>query len=230
LSSILDADARLAWRRCRARMTALRWHVGHRLALGLKRGLDIAGSGILLLLLAPLFGLVALAIKLDSPGPVFFAQVRVGRYGRLFTMWKFRSMHVKAEAHQSTLASRNEMSGGVIFKMKQDPRITRSGRLIRRVSLDELPQLWNVFRGDMSLVGPRPALPREVALYTLSQRQRLEGMPGITCLWQVSGRSELPFETQVTLDVQYVDSWSFWGDVRLLLKTIPAVITGRGAY
>jgi lipopolysaccharide/colanic/teichoic acid biosynthesis glycosyltransferase len=145
-------------------------------------------------------------------------------------MWKFRSMYIDAEARKARLIAANEMAGGVLFKMKHDPRITRVGRFIRKASIDELPQLWNVLRGDMSLVGPRPALPSEVDEYSLRDRQRLEVIPGITCIWQVSGRSDIPFEEQVQLDIQYIESQSFWQDVMILLKTVPAVLLGRGAY
>lgn len=215
----------------------LRFHV-RRLAwmgvvrgtLVLKRVLDIVGAAALILALGPLLVGIALLIKLDSRGPVFFKQRRVGLYGALFTMWKFRSMHVDAEARKAALAAANEMQGGVIFKMKRDPRITRVGRFIRKASIDEMPQLWNVLVGDMSLVGPRPPVPAEVALYTLADRRRLEVKPGITCIWQVSGRSEIPFDKQVELDVAYIESHSLWLDIVLLLKTVPAVLLGRGAY
>ena len=145
-------------------------------------------------------------------------------------MFKFRSMYVDAEERKKALMAQNESSGGVIFKMKKDPRITRIGRFIRKASIDELPQLWNVIRGDMSLVGPRPPVPSEVAEYSISDRRRLEVIPGITCIWQVSGRSDIPFEQQVELDAEYIESQTFWGDVKLLFKTIPAVLLGRGAY
>jgi lipopolysaccharide/colanic/teichoic acid biosynthesis glycosyltransferase len=139
-------------------------------------------------------------------------------------------MYCDAEAQKKLLMIHNEMEGGILFKMKQDPRITPIGRFIRRTSIDELPQLWNVVKGDMSLVGPRPALPHEVALYSPYQRQRLSVLPGITCIWQVSGRSEIPFTQQVEMDLQYIATQSFWGDLKLLLKTVPAVILGKGAY
>jgi exopolysaccharide biosynthesis WecB/TagA/CpsF family protein len=196
----------------------------------LKRGLDLAASGAGLIVLAPLFAAVAAAIKLESPGPVFFSQERVGRWGRRFRMWKFRSMRSDAEALKKELQEKNEMAGGVIFKMKDDPRITRVGRLIRKLSIDELPQLWNVFTGDMSLVGPRPPVPSEVAEYSLDDRLRLDATPGITCIWQVSGRSEIPFDRQVEMDVRYIHERSLWTDLSLLVRTIPAVLSGKGAY
>jgi lipopolysaccharide/colanic/teichoic acid biosynthesis glycosyltransferase len=176
------------------------------------------------------FLLIAASIKLDSSGPIFFTQLRVGKWGKRFSMYKFRSMTCDAERRKNELVDQNEIPGGVIFKMKRDPRVTRIGRLVRRSSLDELPQLWNVLRGEMSLVGPRPPVPAEVDTYSLDERSRLEVKPGITCTWQVSGRSELPFRQQVDLDVAYIESQSLRGDLKLLLKTVPAVLMGRGAY
>ncbi len=191
--------------------------------------MDIVGSAAGLVILSPVFGTTALLIKLEDRGPIFFGQTRVGKWGHIFKMYKFRSMVVGADKMKDTLLEQNE-SGGVIFKMKRDPRITRVGRVIRKLSIDELPQLFNVLKGDMSLVGPRPPVPREVAEYDLSDRRRLEIIPGLTCLWQVSGRSDINFEGQVRLDVQYLESQSLRGDIILLLKTIPAVLSGRGAY
>ncbi len=195
----------------------------------LKRLIDIVGSALGLVALSPVFGMTALLIKLEDGGPIFFSQQRVGKWGKRFQMYKFRSMIVNADKVKSELMDQNE-AGGVIFKMKRDPRITRVGRVIRKLSIDELPQLYNVLKGDMSLVGPRPSLPKEVAEYTLSDRRRLEAIPGLTCLWQVSGRSDINFEGQVRLDVQYLESQTFLGDIILLLKTIPAVLLGKGAY
>ena len=195
-----------------------------------KRVVDCILSGAGLLVLAPAFLLTALAVRLDSPGPALFSQTRVGRDGKLFRCWKFRSMYIDAEKRKAQLLQQNEMSGGVIFKMKQDPRITRVGKFIRKASIDELPQLWNVFIGDMSLVGPRPAVPAEVEQYTPYQRGRLQVKPGITCLWQVSGRSDLNFDEQVKLDLQYARIRSLGVDFTLLFKTIPAVLFARGAY
>ena len=196
----------------------------------LKRFLDIALSLLALLIFSPLFTLIAFLIYVESPGPVFFSQIRVGRYGRPFRMFKFRSMVVNAEQLLKKLKDQNESAAGVIFKMKKDPRITKTGSFIRKTSIDELPQLWNVLKGDMSLVGPRPAIPSEVAEYTLDDRRRLDAIPGITCIWQVSGRSNIDFKGQVRLDTQYIESRSFWFDIQLLLKTIPAVLFGKGAY
>lgn len=199
-------------------------------AKALKRALDIVVALIMLLLLAPLFLFVALAIKLTDGGPVLFWQTRVGRWGREFPFPKFRSMVVNAEQLKSLLLSQNQHADGVTFKMKKDPRVTWIGRLIRKTSIDELPQLWCVLKGDMSLVGPRPPVPKEVALYKLVDRRRLDVTPGLTCIWQVSGRGDIPFHQQVELDVQYIHSQSFWFDVLLLLKTVPAVLLGKGAY
>ena len=196
----------------------------------LKRTGDIIGSGLGLILLSPLFVAIALAIKLTSSGPVIFSQVRVGRYGRHFKFYKFRSMRQDAEAQKGGLLAQNESKDGVIFKMKEDPRITKVGKFLRRTSLDELPQLWNVLIGDMSLVGPRPPVPKEVQQYTLEDRKRLDVIPGITCLWQIKGRSEIPFHEQVRLDKEYILAPSLWKDVVILLKTIPAILGGKGAY
>jgi len=195
-----------------------------------KRIIDVVGAVALAIVLAPFLLLVMVLIRLDSPGPVFFAQERVGRHGRRFTLYKFRSMYLDAEQRRASLRADNEMRGGVTFKMRNDPRITRIGRYIRRRSIDELPQLWNVLKGEMSLVGPRPPLPEEVAQYSLEDRRRLDVVPGITCIWQVSGRSEIPFDRQVELDVAYIESQSVWLDMKLLRKTIPAVLLGKGAY
>jgi exopolysaccharide biosynthesis WecB/TagA/CpsF family protein len=210
----------------RMRMPAIR---DRAMAFG-KRSLDILASGSAIVALSPVFGLVALAIRMESPGSVIFRQKRVGRDGETFMMLKFRSMYVDAEARKAALMANNEMAGGVIFKMKNDPRVTRVGSFIRRTSIDELPQLFNVLRGDMSLVGPRPPLPSEVAEYTLKDRGRLDAAPGITCIWQVSGRSEIPFKQQVEMDLDYIHQQSLGEDVKLLLKTVPALVKGRGAY
>lgn len=197
-------------------------------ALSAKRVFDLAVSALSLLLLAPLFLGIALAIKLDSAGPVFFRQRRVGLNGREFWMWKFRSMCDGAEAMLPAVAALNE-TGGPTFKAAGDPRITRVGRWLRRTSLDEFPQFWNVLRGDMSVVGPRPPLPAEVTRYERWQRRRLSVRPGLTCTWQVSGRSEVDFERWMELDLHYIDHWSLWHDLSIVLRTIPAVLLGRGA-
>ena len=194
-----------------------------------KRALDITVAAALLVLAAPLMLLIALAIKLDSPGPVIFRQRRVGKDGRPFTFYKFRGMVADAEARLHEVAHLNEVDGP-IFKSRRDPRVTRVGRVLRRTSLDELPQLWNVLRGDMSLVGPRPPLPTEVTRYEPWQRDRLLVPGGITGLWQVSGRNLLGFEDMVRLDLEYITRWSLWLDLRILLRTILVVLTARGAY
>ena len=193
-----------------------------------KRAVDVLVSGVLLLLLAPAFALIALATRRDSPGPALFRQKRVGLNGREFTFYKFRSMRLGAEAELAALQAQNEMDGPV-FKMAKDPRITSLGHFLRKTSLDELPQLWNVFCGEMSLVGPRPPLPAEVRLYEPWQRRRLSVVPGITCTWQVSGRNEIDFEQWMRLDLAYIDRWSFWGDIGICLQTVPAVLFARGA-
>lgn len=207
------------------------WWAATEGALRLKRCVDIAGSGIGLLLLTPLFTATAAAIKLeDSAGSVFYTQQRVGRHGRLFPMYKFRSMVSNADEIKRQLMDQNESADGVIFKMKNDPRITRTGRFIRKYSIDELPQLYNVLIGDMSIVGPRPPIPPEVAQYRVADRYRLEVVPGLTCVWQVSGRSDIPFDEQVILDRTYIRRQGFWHDLKLIAKTVPVVLTGSGAY
>ena len=174
-------------------------------------------------------GLIALAIKHDSPGPVYYHARRMGKNGKPFTMLKFRSMHVGAEEEQEALRSRNE-ADGPLFKIRDDPRSTRVGRIIRRASLDELPQFVNILRGQMSLVGPRPPLASEVAKYEGWQRKRLVVKPGLTGLWQVSGRSDLSFDEMCLLDIYYIENWSLWMDVRILLRTVPQFLLGKGAY
>ena len=196
----------------------------------LKRSIDVMASSLALLLLSPLLLLTMLLIFIESPGNVFFSQSRIGKNGQPFKLWKLRSMRHDAEAVLKDIEENNEMTGGVLFKMKQDPRITLVGKFIRKYSIDELPQLWNVLNGSMSLVGPRPALPSEVARYQIKDRQRLLVKPGITCIWQVSGRSDIPFEQQVELDQLYISKRSLLTDIKLLLATIPAVLTARGAY
>jgi exopolysaccharide biosynthesis polyprenyl glycosylphosphotransferase len=196
--------------------------------MALKRLFDIAASAFALWLLLPLFLVVALIIKLTSRGPVLFKQVRSGLHGRTFHMLKFRSMVTDAESLKAKLAAMNEQQGPV-FKMQNDPRITWIGRYIRKASIDELPQLINVLRGDMSIVGPRPPIPAEVARYEAWQLRRLSVRPGLTCIWQVSGRNQISFEQWMYLDLQYIDHWSLSQDFSLIFKTVPVVITGRGA-
>lgn len=206
------------------------WETALRSLLAIKRTLDILFSLVALILLAPLFLVVAVCILIDDGFPVLLMQKRVGLYGREFRLHKFRSMCRNADQMKDELLERNESTGGVIFKMKNDPRVTRVGRVLRRFSIDEMPQFLNVLVGDLSVVGPRPPLPEEVAQYSLSDRKRLQVKPGITCLWQIQGRSEIPFEGLVSLDMQYIQSQSFLKDIIIIIKTIPAVLFGRGAY
>jgi exopolysaccharide biosynthesis polyprenyl glycosylphosphotransferase len=191
--------------------------------------MDVVMSLALLVLLLPLMLLVALAIRLDSPGAALLKQKRIGRDRVPFDCYKFRSMCVDAEAQRKALAHRNEMTGPV-FKIRSDPRVTRVGRVLRKYSLDELPQLINVLKGEMSLVGPRPPLPEEVERYEPRHMKRLEVKPGLTCIWQVSGRNEICFERWVELDIEYIEHRSLWLDLVILVRTVPAVITARGAY
>jgi exopolysaccharide biosynthesis polyprenyl glycosylphosphotransferase len=193
-----------------------------------KRAFDLLVSSLVLVLGAPGLLAIALAIKLDSRGPVFFKQWRVGLNGREFWMWKFRSMVHDAESRRAHLEHHNEMDGPA-FKMVRDPRVTRVGRFLRKTSLDEFPQFWNVLVGQMSVVGPRPPIPDEVRRYKRWQRRRLSVKPGLTCLWQVQGRNELDFAQWMALDLHYIDTWSLWGDLKIVLQTIPAVLLGRGA-
>lgn len=193
-----------------------------------KRLIDFFGSLTLILLLSPLCLAVALIIKITSPGPVFFIQPRVGMNKRIFNLYKFRSMYIDAERRRSELMKLNEMDGPV-FKIKNDPRVTPFGRFIRKWSIDELPQLLNVLSGHISLVGPRPPLLSEVNQYDWLYRKRLSIKPGITCLWQISGRNEISFKQWMELDQEYINNWSLWLDIKILLKTVPAVLLRRGA-
>jgi exopolysaccharide biosynthesis polyprenyl glycosylphosphotransferase len=197
-------------------------------ALVAKRVMDVVGAAAGLLLASPLMLVVAALVKLEDGGPVLFSQSRAGLYGREFRMLKFRSMVVDAESRKAELDAQNEMAGPV-FKMRRDPRVTRVGAFIRKLSIDELPQFWNVLRGDMSLVGPRPPIPAEVERYERWQLRRLSMRPGITCTWQVSGRNQLDFETWMRLDLEYIDNWSLFLDLALLMRTLPVVAFGRGA-
>lgn len=196
--------------------------------LGIKRALDVTVSAALLLGLSPLLLAIALAIKLTSPGPVLYHWLVVGQGGRPFNGYKFRTMVVNADALKSALLAENEMQGPV-FKMKHDPRITPVGRVLRKFSLDELPQLWSVLVGDMSLVGPRPPLQSEYARFTDFQKQKMAVKPGITCLWQISGRNDIrDFDDWVRLDLEYIAHWSLALDFKILMLTIPAVVRGTG--
>jgi lipopolysaccharide/colanic/teichoic acid biosynthesis glycosyltransferase len=196
----------------------------------IKRLGDIAVAATMIFLISPILVFTALAIKLTDGGSVLFRQARVGRWGQEFDFPKFRSMVRNAEDLKAELLDESHHEDQRTFKMKRDPRVTWIGRIIRKSSIDELPQLWNVLKGEMSLVGPRPPVPSEVALYTLADRRRLDVTPGLTGLWQVSGRGDVPFEQQVALDVRYIESQSVWLDIKILLMTIPAVLFGKGAY
>ncbi len=206
------------------------WQTTVALSKASKRGVDVLGSLVALLAFSPIFAITAALIKLEDGGPVFFGQKRVGLEGRSFTCWKFRSMIVNADAVKDKLAEQNQHEAGVTFKMKDDPRITKVGKYIRKLSVDEFPQFYNVLRGDMSLVGPRPPVPKEVALYKAFHLRRLMAKPGITCLWQIGGRADIDFEGQVRLDLEYIRAQSLKQDILILLKTVPAVILGKGAY
>ncbi len=199
------------------------------LNLLLKRLIDIMASVAVLAVASPLILLVGIAIKLETPGPILFTQTRVGRGGRHFTFYKFRSMKQGADREIQKLTSLNEATGP-IFKMRNDPRLTRVGKILRRLSLDELPQFYNILIGDMSLVGPRPPIPYEVEKYKEWHYKRLEVSPGLTGLWQVSGRSELTFDEMVLLDIWYIENWSLGLDLKIMMRTIPAVLLARGAY
>lgn len=219
----LKWNSYFAWRR-------LAWRWSRSGNQSIKRCLDLVGSLAALILLSPLFAAIALLIKLEDRGPVFFGQTRVGRFGKTFKMYKFRSMCVDAEEKMKELLAKNQHKEGITFKIKEDPRVTKVGKWLRRLSLDELPQFYNVLIGDMSLVGPRPPVPREVAMYSLSDRRRLAVMPGITCFWQIGGRSEIDFSGQVELDVRYIENQNLWIDLKILFKTVPAVLSSKGAY
>jgi len=216
--------------RWRQRLKLFAWEFGLRSLYSIKRLLDIALSLIALILLTPVFLTIMLAIMIEDGRPFFFVQQRVGLNGRVFNFFKFRSMVRNAEKLKDQLLKQNESGDGVIFKMKRDPRITRVGGLLRRFSIDEFPQFFNVLKGDLAIVGPRPPVPREVAQYSLEDRKRLHIKPGLTCLWQIQGRSEIPFKEQVRLDLQYIHSQSLRKDFWIMLKTVPAVLLGRGAY
>jgi len=194
-----------------------------------KRCFDFFASAFGLLILSPILLAISICIRSDTSGSIFYSQARIGKEGKAFKFWKFRSMVVGAHEQKSQVAELNESQGNVLFKIKNDPRVTRVGRVLRRFSLDELPQLWNVMKGDMSLVGPRPSLPEEAELYSTEDCKRFLVKPGITCYWQINGRSNLSFSQQIKLDKKYINERSFLTDFKILLKTIPAVISGNGA-
>jgi len=196
----------------------------------IKRALDILLSSLALILLSPFILAIMLAIKLYDKGPILHSAQRVGKWGNEFSFHKFRTMKVGSEELKKDLVSQNHHLDDIKFKIKDDPRRTSIGKFLRKYSIDEIPQLWCVFKGDMTLVGPRPPLPEEVAKYSLEQRKRLDTTPGLTCIWQVSGRSDLSFEDQVSLDLQYIESQSLALDLKLIFRTIPAILSGKGAY
>lgn len=225
----LAPDAALQARPVRsARVTPVA-HGAPRPVPGWKRPLDLTLVIAGLLVLWPLFAVIALAVRLSGPGPVFFVQTRIGRNGQPFGMIKFRSMHADAEAHRAALLAQSDREG-ICFKVRNDPRVTRVGRVLRRLSLDELPQIFNVLRGEMSLVGPRPALPEEVRAYPARAMERLSVLPGITGVWQVSGRAEIGFDEMVQMDIAYARDGRLSRDIGILLRTFRAVASAHGAY
>ena len=195
-----------------------------------KRATDIVGSLLGLLFVSPLVAIVAILTKMSDGGPVFYPHTRVGKWGREFTCYKFRTMVVNADTIKADIAHLNSHDDHRTFKVPDDPRVTSIGRWLRRTSIDEVPQLWNVLRGEMSLVGPRPPVPYEVEYYDLDDMQRLMVKPGLTCIWQVSGRSRLPFPEQLEMDLEYIERRSYWFDLKLMLRTLPAVLSADGAY
>lgn len=216
--------------RARQRLRLAVWEVGLQSLFAVKRAVDIVCSAGALLVFSPMYLLVGLAVWIEDGWPVFYTQSRVGLNGRVFRFYKFRSMYRDADRRKAELMRQNESADGVIFKMKNDPRVTKVGRILRRYSIDETPQFYNVLIGDLSVVGPRPPVPVEVAQYTLADRKRLHVKPGLTCLWQIKGRSDIPFKDQVRLDLEYIHSQSLWQDILIMIKTVPAVLLGRGAY
>jgi exopolysaccharide biosynthesis polyprenyl glycosylphosphotransferase len=217
------------WQHRKKQWMFLTWFIQTRLKERTKRVFDLLLSAIALPIVAPFMFITAIAIKIDSPGPVFFKQERVGKWGKKFTCYKFRSMVVDADRLKKQLMAQNE-ADGVVFKMKKDPRVTRVGRIIRKLSIDELPQIINVLKGDMSLVGPRPPVPNEVEQYQFDHYRRLNAIPGLTGLQQVTGRTGITFSRWVELDVKYIEEQSLRKDIEIILKTIPAVLFGKDAY
>lgn len=225
---ITKADVHILKWKQRSRLVL--WESMLRSLLVVKRMVDIIAALTAIVLLLPLFLIVSLCILIEDGFPVIYTQKRVGLNGREFQFYKFRSMIRNADQLRESLETQNESNDGVTFKMKEDPRLLRCGRFLRRSSIDEIPQFFNVLASDLSIVGPRPPLPGEVKSYTLNERKRLHVKPGLTCLWQIGGRADIPFNEQVGLDMQYIQSQSIWKDIIIMLKTIPAVLFGRGAY
>lgn len=225
---VTKADVHILKWKQRARLVI--WEGMLRSLLVVKRMIDIVASLIAIVLLLPVFLIVSLCILVEDGFPFIYTQKRVGLNGREFQFYKFRSMVRNADQLREALEEHNESDGGVTFKIKKDPRVLKCGRLLRRYSLDEIPQFFNVLAGDLSIVGPRPPLSEEVKAYTLNERKRLHVKPGLTCLWQIGGRADISFDEQVGLDMQYIQSQSIWKDIVIMLKTIPAVLFGRGAY
>lgn len=225
---ITKADVHILKWKQRSRLVF--WEGMLRSLLVVKRMVDIIASLLAIVLLFPLFVIVALCILIEDGFPVIYTQKRVGLNGREFKFYKFRSMIRNADQLREGLEEQNDSNDGVTFKMRKDPRVLRCGRFLRRFSIDEIPQFFNVLAGNLSIVGPRPPLPAEVKVYTLDERKRLHVKPGLTCLWQIGGRADLPFHEQVGLDMQYIQSQSILKDIIIMLKTIPAVLFGRGAY
>ncbi len=213
----------------RTRLHLVTWAIRSKIQANLKRVFDLVVAAIILVFALPFMAVVAVIIKLDSSGPVFFHQKRVGKWGETFYCHKFRSMYIDAEDRKAELMDQNE-ADDIVFKIKDDPRVTRVGRIIRKLSIDELPQFFNVMKGEMSLVGPRPPVPSEVSQYEFEYMRRLDAMPGITGLQQISGRSSLNFKRWVELDLEYIADQSLVNDVKILVKTIPAVLLGKDAY
>lgn len=228
MRSVITRDAEIEFVATRVKVAEYPQLIGF--AYALKGAIDRAVAALLLVVLAIPMGIIAALIKLTSPGSILVRQERVGRYGHPFTFYKFRSMRADAEMLRDELEDHNHHDAKHIFKIRRDPRVTYIGGILRRTSIDEVPNLFNVLRGEMSLIGPRPPLPREVAHYDDRHMQRLAATPGLTGLWQIRGRSEIPFEKMVDMDLEYIERWSLWLDLKIILKTPMAVLRGRGAW
>ncbi len=229
LEFLLNEEFKTSRASNKLRVKLATWVIQTKIYTALKRALDIILAVIALILLSPIFLITALAIKIDSRGPIIYKQTRVGKRGKHFICYKFRSMVQDADRQKESLQEQNE-ADEIVFKIRRDPRITKVGRIIRKLSIDELPQIFNVLQGDMSIVGPRPPVPIEVEEYQFQQYYRLDAIPGITGLQQIKGRSDITFKRWVQLDLEYIQEQSIWKDIEIILKTIPAVISGKGAY